>query len=388
MSNQNHDTASSLPLTGIRVVDFSQVMMGPVCTQTLADFGADVIKIERMGAGDLSRSSFKQVAGTDNPIFCSLNRNKRSVALDLRNAEHIAQVKRMIAEADVVVNNFRSGVMERLGLGYDDCIQLNPTIIYAVGTGYGETGPHAHKGGQDFLAQALSGTMMRKADPSFPTSLYPTSPADYAAGMHMVQGILLALIHRTKTGQGQKVNVSLYDSMLAMQMQEAAMVMMADSEVNWAAMPLCGVFETQDGPLVMVGAFKENPLRNICVALGIPDLSADPKFSDLTAQFKNKPELQSILRGTFLTGSRSHWLDKLDEQDILCAPVRDMREALSDPQTMENQMILEGPGEGQQLKLISNPVHLSRSPVNLRIPPPRLGQHTEEVMAEFRVKAR
>jgi crotonobetainyl-CoA:carnitine CoA-transferase CaiB-like acyl-CoA transferase len=388
MSNQNHDTASSLPLTGIRVVDFSQVMMGPVCTQTLADFGADVIKIERMGAGDLSRSSFKQVAGTDNPIFCSLNRNKRSVALDLRNAEHIAQVKQMIAEAHVVVNNFRSGVMERLGLGYDDCVKLNPTIIYAVGTGYGETGPHAHKGGQDFLAQALSGTMMRKADPSFPTALYPTSPADYAAGMHMVQGILLALIHRTKTGQGQKVNVSLYDSMLAMQMQEAAMVMMADSEVNWAAMPLCGVFETQDGPLVMVGAFKENPLRNICVALGIPDLSADPKFSDMTAQFKNKPELQSILRRAFLTGSRSHWLDRLDEQDILCAPVRDMREALSDPQTMENQMILEGPGEGQQLKLISNPVHLSRSPVSLRIPPPRLGQHTEEVMAEFRVKAR
>ena len=384
--NNTDPKSSNLPLSNIRVVDFSQVMMGPICTQTLADFGADVIKIERANSGDLSRSSFVCEPGRDNPIFCSLNRNKRSVALDLRNAEHIAFVKKLIAEADVVVNNFRSGVMERLGLGYDDCMKLNPRIIYAVGTGYGESGPHAHKGGQDFLAQALSGVMLRKPDPSVPTTLYPTSPADYAAGMHMVQGILLAIIHRANTGEGQKVNVSLYDSMLGMQTQEAAMVMMSDSEVNWAAMPLSGVFETEDGPLVMVGAFKENPLRNICAALGLPDLSADAKFTNLAAQFQNKPELQGILRKTFLTDTRAHWLGKLEEQDILCAPVRDMREALADPQTTVNEMILEGPGEGQHVKLISNPVHLSRAKVTLRIPPPRLGQHTQEVMDELHAR--
>jgi len=384
--NNTDSKSSNLPLSNIRVVDFSQVMMGPICTQTLADFGADVIKIERANSGDLSRSSFVCEPGRDNPIFCSLNRNKRSVALDLRDPEQIAFVKKLIREADVVVNNFRSGVMERLGLGYDDCVKLNPRIIYAVGTGYGESGPHAHKGGQDFLAQALSGVMLRKPDPSIPTTLYPTSPADYAAGMHMVQGILLALIHRANTGEGQKVNVSLYDSMLGMQTQEAAMVMMSDSEVNWAAMPLSGVFETQDGPFVMVGAFKENPLRNICAALGLPDLSADPKFASLAAQFQNKPELQGILRKTFLTNTRAHWLGKLEEQDILCAPVRDMREALADPQTTINEMILEGPGEGQRVKLISNPVHLSRAKVTLRIPPPRLGQHTQEVMDELHAR--
>jgi crotonobetainyl-CoA:carnitine CoA-transferase CaiB-like acyl-CoA transferase len=384
--NNADPKSSNLPLSNIRVVDFSQVMMGPICTQTLADFGADVIKIERTNSGDLSRSSFVCEPGRDNPIFCSLNRNKRSVALDLRDPEQIAFVKKLIGEADVVVNNFRSGVMERLGLGYDDCVKLNPRIIYAVGTGYGESGPHAHKGGQDFLAQALSGVMLRKPDPSIPTTLYPTSPADYAAGMHMVQGILLALIHRANTGEGQKVNVSLYDSMLGMQTQEAAMVMMSDSEVNWAAMPLSGVFETQDGPFVMVGAFKENPLRNICAALGLQDLSADPKFANLAAQFQNKPELQGILRKTFLTNTRAHWLGKLEEQDILCAPVRDMREALADPQTTINEMILEGPGEGQRVKLISNPVHLSRAKVTLRIPPPRLGQHTQEVMDELHVR--
>jgi crotonobetainyl-CoA:carnitine CoA-transferase CaiB-like acyl-CoA transferase len=375
-------TNEPLPLTGIRVVDFSQVMMGPVCTQTLADFGADVIKIERAHAGDLSRSSFKQIAGADNPIFCSLNRNKRSVALDLRNPDHMALVKKLITQADVVVNNFRSGVMERLGLSYEDCQTLNPKIIYAVGTGYGETGPHAHKGGQDFLAQALSGTMLRKPDPSFPTQLYPVSPADFSAGMHLVQGILLALIHRTNTGLGQKVNVSLYDSMLALQMQEAAMHMMSSSEVNWAAMPLCGVYETQTGPLVIVGAFKENPLRKICAALDLDDLSLNPKFNDLTAQFENKPELQAIFRATFALNTRDHYLARLEEQDILSAPVRTMDEALTDPQTAINGMILEGPGEGQHLKLIGSPVHLSRAPVTLRIPPPRLGQHTDEVIAE------
>jgi crotonobetainyl-CoA:carnitine CoA-transferase CaiB-like acyl-CoA transferase len=271
-------------------------MMGPVCTQMLGDYGADILKIERKGAGDLSRSTFEPVHGADNPIFCSLNRNKRSAALDLRDPAALAAVKALIADADVVVNNFRAGVMERMGLGYEDCRAINPRIIYAVGTGYGDSGPYAHKGGQDVLAQAMSGVMHRRADPSVPVSVYPTALCDYSAGMHMVQGILLALLQRGKTGVGQKVSVSLYNSMLAMQMQEAAMIMMADSEVNWAAMPLSGVFDTQDGALVLVGAFKANPLQDICRALDLPDLSADPKFCNLNQQFKHKAELQAMFR--------------------------------------------------------------------------------------------
>jgi crotonobetainyl-CoA:carnitine CoA-transferase CaiB-like acyl-CoA transferase len=354
-----------LPLAGVRVIDLTQVMMGPVCTQMLADYGADVIKIERQGAGDLSRSTFEPVAGADNPIFCSLNRNKRSMALDLRDAGQMAALKTLIADADVVVSNFRAGVMDRMGIGYEDCRRLNPRVIYAIGSGFGETGPYAHKGGQDVLAQAMSGVMARRADESVPVSVYPTALADYSAGMHMVQGILLALLHRERTGEGQKVGVSLYNSMLAMQMQEAAMIMMEEREVNWAAMPLCGVFETIDAPLVLVGAFKENPLLNIC---------------------KHRTELQEIFRARFLTNTQAHWLARLEEQDLLCAPVRDFREALADPQTAENNMILEGPGEGQPVKLVGSPVHLSRAAVTLRIAPPRLGQHTEEVLGELKNK--
>lgn len=375
-----------LPLDGIRVIDFTQVMMGPVCTQMLADHGADVIKVERKGAGDLSRSTFAPVAGHDNPIFCSLNRNKRSVEIDLRDAAQVNLVKALIADADVVTNNFRAGVMERLGLGYEDCKKINPRIIYAVGTGFGETGPYAHKGGQDVLAQALTGVMARRADPSVPISIYPTALADYTAGMHMVQGILFALLQRERTGEGQKVAVSLYNSMLAMQMQEAAMIMMEDSEVNWAAMPLSGVFDTQNGALVLVGAFKANPLRDICAALEIEDLSLDARFADLHAQFKHKAELHAIFRERFASNTREHWLARLEEQDLLSAPVRDMREALVDPQTLHNEMILEGGvlSPDRPLRFIASPIQMSDAKTGLLRVPPRLGEHTEEVLAEAR----
>lgn len=378
-------TPTALPLDGIRVIDFTQVMMGPVCTQMLADHGADVIKIERKGAGDLSRSTFAPVAGEDNPIFCSLNRNKRSVEIDLRDAAQMELVKALIAGADVVTNNFRAGVMERLGLGYEDCRRLNPRIIYAVGTGFGETGPYAHKGGQDVLAQALTGVMARRADASVPVSIYPTALADYTAGMHMVQGILLALLQRERTGEGQKISVSLYNSMLAMQMQEAAMVMMEDSEVNWAAMPLSGVFDTQTGPLVLVGAFKAHPLRDICTALGIDDLSLDARYATLSAQFENKAALHGIFRERFASDTREHWLAKLEEQDLLSAPVRDMREALVDPQTLHNAMILEGEASsGRPLRFIASPIQMTGAQAGLRREPPKLGQHTAEVLAEAR----
>src|SRR5438132_10041135 len=242
----NAPEPTDLPLSGIRIIDFTQVMLEPVCTQMLGDYGADVIKIERKGAGDLSRTTFEPVVGHDNPVFCSLNRNKRSVALDLKNADHIAAVRALIAGADVVVNNFRAGVMDRMGLGYDDCRRLNSRIIYAVGTGFGLTGPYAHKGGQDVLAQAMSGVMARRSDQNLPLSVYSTTFADYSAGMHLVQGVLLALLQRGKTGRGQKLSVSLLDSMLAAQTQESAAQLMRGREVNWGAMPLTGVFETSD----------------------------------------------------------------------------------------------------------------------------------------------
>ena len=380
------DTARPLPLEGVRVLDFSQVMMGPCCTQMLGDYGADVLKIERAGMGDLSRWSVgDDPDGGNNPVFASLNRNKRSVALDLKRAEHREAVLRLVETADVVVNNFRPGVMDRMGFGYDDLRAINPRIVYAVGTGYGLGGPYVHKGGQDVLAQAMSGAMDRRADPALPLSVYPTALADYAAGMHLVQGVLLALLQRERTGEGQRIAVSLFNSMLAMQMQEAAMWLMRGEELNWAAMPLCGVFETTDGAIVMVGAFKQNPLRDICRALDLEDLSADDRYADLERQKLHRPELQRIFRDRFRTGATGHWLDRLGAVDILCGPVKSLRDALDDPQTAFNEMIVDlAPSAAGPVRLVASPIDMSDAPFRVRQAPPRLGEHTEEVLAESR----
>ncbi|MBP2551468.1 formyl-CoA transferase [Neorhizobium galegae] len=374
---------TTLPLSGIRVVDFTQVMLGPCCTQMLGDYGADVIKIEKEKIGDLSRWSLgSDPDGLNNPVFCSLNRNKRSLALDLKREDARASVLALIDQADVVVNNFRPGVMERMGFGYEALKTRNPKLIYAVGTGYGLTGPYEHKGGQDVLAQAVSGVMRRKSDQSHPLSIYATPLADFSAGMHLVQGILLALLHREKTGEGQQVAVSLYSSMLAMQMQEGTVHMMRNRELNWGAFPLTGVFETTDSAIVMVGAFKQNPLQDICTALQIEDLSANPRYANFDVQMQHRPELQTVFREEFKKNSTAHWVKRLEAVDILCAPVRTIAEALEDEQTLINRMILEaGETAAGPIRLIGSPIDMSAAEVRVRIPPPRLGEHNAEILA-------
>jgi crotonobetainyl-CoA:carnitine CoA-transferase CaiB-like acyl-CoA transferase len=375
---------STLPLDGVKVVDFTQVMMGPCATQMLADYGADVIKVERPGTGDLSRTSIPDdPAGLQGPVFCSLNRNKRSIVLDTRLPQGRDAALKLIERSDVVVNNFRAGVMERMGFGYEALSRLNPRLIYAVGTGYGLTGPYVHKGGQDALAQAMSGVMARRADPSLPLSVPGTAFADYAAGMHLVQGVLLALLQREKTGRGQLVSVSLFDSMIAAQMQEGTMHLMRQRELNWAAMPLSGAFETSDGALVLVGAFKTDPLRDIATALELPALPDDPRFASFALRVKNRAALQKIFSDRFRQNTTAHWLERLDAQDLLCARVCPLSETLADPQVAINQMVLEAPGPEETLRVVGSPVHLSDAPVEIRIVPPKLGQHTATVLAEL-----
>ena len=372
-------------LDGVVVIDFTQVYMGPSATQMLADYGAEVIKVERPKVGDLSRNSVPDPAGQDNPIFVSINRNKRSVTIDTRTENGRAVVLDLVRRADVVVSNFRSGVMERMGFGYDEVKAVNPRIIWASGTGFGDQGPYSHKGGQDVIAQAYSGVMWRRADDTVPLTVYPTTLCDYTTGMHLCQGILLALIARDRTGEGQKVQVNMYDSMLHMQMQEAATQLNRDQEINWASMPLSGVFPTTDGAVVMVGAFKENPLRDISKALDLDeDLSTRPGLDTLEGQVAHRPQLQAIFRDRFATDSTQHWVSRLEEQDILCAPVRTLREALEDPQTTVNRMVvdMDHPHAGR-LKVLDAPIRMSATPNDTRRPAPMLGQHNAEVLREL-----
>jgi formyl-CoA transferase len=226
--------------------------------------------------------------------------------------------------------------------------------------------------------------MHRRADESIPLNVYPTALADYAAGMHLVQGILLALLQRNQTGKGQQVAVSLYNSMLAMQMQEAAMWMMRGKELNWAAMPLCGVFETNDGAITIVGAFKENPLRDICQALEIKDLSTQPKFENLEKQAENRTELQDKFRKRLQENSTNYWIGRLEKVDILCAPVKSLQEALVDPQTEFNQMIVDlKPTSSGPVRIVASPINMSAAPFSVRVLPPRLGEHQTEILSEL-----
>ncbi|MGH9293622.1 MAG: CaiB/BaiF CoA transferase family protein [Acidimicrobiales bacterium] len=366
------------PLEGIKVLDFTQVMLGPAATQMLGDFGAEVVKVERPG-GDLSRWSVDDPEDLDNPVFCSLNRNKRSITLDLRHERARKVVLRLACWADVLVENFRPGVMERMGLGYDSVSRLNPGLIYASGSGFGSSGPRAHKGGQDVLAQALSGVMARRSEAGQPLSVYPTALADYTAAVHLAQAILLALLARSRSGLGQRVEVCLHDAMLAMQTQEAAARLMRDEELNWGAMPLTAVFETADLPLVVVGAFRPDPLGDLCRALRIDDLSDDPRFSSREAMKAHTGELRQLLQEVMRTEARSHWLELLEAADFLCAPVQDLTEALADPQTQHNEMIWRA----GSLQVIGSPMHLGTTPAALRRGPPHLGEQTDEVLDEI-----
>ncbi len=371
-------------LEGITVVDFTQVFMGPSCTQLLGDYGADVIKIERPKVGDLSRSSIVDPSGPDNPIFYSINRNKRSISIDTRGEEGRQVVLDLIRDADVVVSNFRAGVMERIGFGYEALKAINPRLIWASGTGFGESGPYAHKGGQDVLLQALSGVMWRRQSEDIPLSVYPTTLCDYTTGMHLLQGILLALLARERTGEGQRVDVRMFDSMLHMQMQEAATQLNRGKEINWAAMPLSGVFATTDGAVCMVGAFKQQPLRDICAALELPDaLWQRADLQDPPGHMAAKAELQELFRDRFATGTTAHWVRRLEEQDLLCAPVLTMADALADEQTAVNNMIvkMDHPGEGT-VEVLNSPIGLSATPAAVDRRAPRLGENTAELLAE------
>lgn len=374
---------SPQPLAGVRILDFTQIVMGPAATQMLGDYGAEVLKIERP-SGDIFRHALAAVDedGLLHPAFSSVNRNKRSCLVDVRAEAGKLLVYDLARGADAMVNNYRPGVMERLGLGYERMAEINPRLIYAAGTGFGPEGPYAHKGGQDILAQAMTGAMSHKADPSHPTLIYPVSLADYTAGMNLVQGILLALIERERSGRGQKVEVNLYDSLLAMQHQEAAIRLMRERDFNWAQTPLTGTFAAADGEVVIVGAFKPNPLRDICRALDLEDLSARPEYRDFASQSRRRLQLQKLLAEAIAPLPAAEVIDRLEEQDILCAPVRTMAEAVGDPHTAPMIWEMERP-DRPPLRVVGSAVHLSRTPARAVHPPPAPGEGGEEALREY-----
>ncbi len=370
------------PLDGIRVLDFTQVEMGPVCTQVLGDFGADVIKVERPGSGDLSRQKVLEVEG-ENPVYLALNRNKRGLAIDVKHPDGREIVQRLAEQTDVLVHNFRPEVMCRLGLDYQSLCERNPRLIYAHGSGFGPTGPYQHKGGQDILAQAVSGMMMTNALPGGPPHKVHNPIADFTAGMLLVQGILLALLARARTGRGQEVYTSLLDGMVASQVQEATFLLNTGRILNWGYLPLGNPFPTRDGYIAVVGAFRPNPLADMCQVLGIEDLSQDARFATNEARIDNGEALKALLAEAFRKRTSAEWLEALEAADILCSPVNTLQQALDDPQVRHNQMIIEFQHPQGTVRAVGSAVKLSDTPASVRRPPPLLGEHDDEILAEL-----
>ena len=371
------------PLAHVRVLDFTALVQGPLATQMLGDLGADVVKIERL-EGEWSRhwgiADGHTHGQTDS--FLAFNRNKRSATADLKDPEVRARILELARDFDVVVENFRPGVMAKLGLGYEDFAKVNPGIIFVSSSGYGQHGPYVSRPGQDMLIQALSGVMFltgRRSDP--PTAL-GVGIADQYTGLHIVIGILSALLHRSVTGEGQRVELNLFSCMVAAQQQELtyymnhAMVPERPVENHgsvWATAPF-GIYETGDGHLVIA----MTPCPIIAKALDMPDLA---KFDTNAKMLENRREIYHSINAKLATGSTEQWIDVLLAEDVWCAPVQNYDELMNDPQALHNNMFWDvGIGDGEKsFRTVGTPFVFSKTPAALRRGVPDLGQHTHEI---------
>jgi formyl-CoA transferase len=377
---------TSLPLEGVRVLDLTQVQFGPCATQVLGDFGAEIIKIERPGDGDICRSTdpFIVEPNGESAYFLGLNRNKRGMALNMGTAAGAKIVMELLDQADVLVHNFRPGVAERLGLGYDKLKETYPRLIYGAGSGFGPSGPLAHKGGQDFLAQSLSGLASRNPDADGVPQLFPTALGDFTSGMVLAQGILMALYQRERTGLGQRIDVCLLDVLITLQQQEVTQWLLRQKEVNWVQQNLIGIFATKDGAVTLVGVFRPNPLGDICRALGLEDYSAWPQYSDRSSWGPNRAKIFKLLAPGFARLTTAECLERLDREDVLCAPVLSLGEALAQRQVDANGLMVEfdHPVHGK-VRTVGNPLKMSSVAKTATQGAPTLGQHNADVLAEL-----
>lgn len=377
-----------LPLQGIRVIDFSQILAGPFCTMLLADMGADVVKVEKPNGGDDTRRYGPPFIEGESAAFLTLNRNKRSIVLDLKSEQGLGVVRRMLADADVMLHNFRPGVVERMGLGYADVSALNPAIVYCAVSGFGATGPYSQRAGFDLVAQGMSGLMSINGFPDAPPAKVGVPMADLNTGMFCAYGILTAYINRLATGKGQHVDASLLESGMAYTLYESA-TYFATGEV---AGPLGSAhrmiapyqaFATQDG-YINIGAANQNNWERMCRAVGRDDLLDDARFASNPERMVNIQNLTPIMEETFRTQTTAHWVEVLERAGVPCGPIYNIEQVYADPHVQSRDMAVElqHPKAGG-IRNIGVAVKLSDTPGSVRTPAPLLGQHTDDVLTEF-----
>lgn len=376
-------------LDGIRIVDFTHIFSGPFATQILGDMGAEVIKIERLGSGDAARR-YGQAADEDDMSgsFLALNRNKKSVAIDLSGEQGREVVKRLILDADVVVQNFRIGLMERWGLDYETLAAQKPSLIYCSINGFGHVGAMADKAANDLVVQGYSGLMSFTGEPGGDPVRCGTAIADLSAGLYGVIGILGALTHRERTGEGQHVRTSMLESQVSLLNYFFAdywlkgIVPKALGTANRLGQPN-QAFRTLDG-WVVISSANDSMWRRVCVGLGAPELADDPRFATLALRYENTEAMVDAVQA--LTGelTTAQCLEGLDANGVSCARLNTLDEVADDAQLKELGAFIDVPrGDGGTARVVATPLHYSRTPLDVQTGVPAVGEHTRDVLGRL-----
>ena len=379
-------------LKGIRVLEMAQIMAGPTCGLLLADLGAEVIKIEKTPTGDDTRNFLPPDINGEAAAFMMMNRNKKGIALNLKDKDGIKIFKEMVKNSDVVLENFRKGTLEKLGIGYDVMSEINPKIILCEISGYGRTGPYSDKGGFDLVAQGMSGLMSITGESRDKPPMKVGAPiTDITAGLLASSGILAALVHREKTGEGQKVDTSLFEAGIVHTYWQSAIAGATGQSPGplGSAHPLTApyqAFKTKD-KWITVGASNQNTWLMLLKAINRQDLQEDEKFSSNLNRKKNIKELVDILNSELIKKTSDEWLEIFDNNGLPCGPINSITEMFEDPQTIHREMLIEVDNKkAGKSKAIGMPIKFSKSKTQKSKGAPNLGEHTREVMLNFGYK--
>ncbi|MGY6270450.1 CaiB/BaiF CoA transferase family protein [Achromobacter denitrificans] len=375
-----------LPLSGIRVLDLSRVLAGPWCTQTLADLGAEVWKIEAPGHGDDTRGWSPPDVGGESTYFLCANRSKESIAVNLKHPEGQRIVRDLARQADVLVENYRLGALEAFGLGYDDLAAINPGLVYCSISGYGRSGPRAAEPGYDFVIQAESGLMSITGEPEGAPMKLGVAITDLVTGMNGVQAILAALLARARNGRGQHIDLALLDGAVSVLANVGAGYLAAGhapgrlGNAHPTVVPY-QIFATRDGSFALAVG-NDGQFARLCGLLGHPEWSADPDYATSRARVLNRDRLIPMLEALFAAEDTAHWLARVRAAGIPAGAVRRVDEALDAPEIAARGMIADTPDARHgTLRLLRSPLHLRGTPPREPISPPRLGEHTDAVLA-------
>jgi len=375
------------PLAGLVVLELAQIMAGPTCGALLADLGADVIKVERIPGGDDTRRYAEPQVHGESAAFMMMNRNKRSIAVDLKTDGGRRVLQQLAHKADVLVENYRRGALDRLGLGFEAVHAINPALIYCSISGYGRTGPAADKGGFDLIAQGASGLMSITGEPGGAPVKVGSPVTDLNAGILGVVGILAALVHRMKTGQGQQVDTSLFEAGIHQTAWQAAIFFATGvspgpgGSAHVLAAPY-QAFPTRDGWINIGGANQAN-WEGVARIVGMPELITDPRFASNSGRLARRDELARLLAERLRTRDTRDWLHELDAAGVPAGPIQSIEQMTRDPQTLAREMVvpLDHPVAGRTSAL-GVPIKLAATPGSVRRPAPTFGQHTAEVLRE------